>query len=51
MPVVVDQVKAPSAGHKAVENGNQGYTAEEIIQKNREEFIRRRTVAPPEKAT
>ncbi|XP_040031608.2 signal recognition particle receptor subunit alpha [Gasterosteus aculeatus] len=51
VPVVVDQVKAPSAGHKAVENGNQGYTAEEIIQKNREEFIRRRTVAPPEKAT
>ncbi|KAL6116395.1 srpra [Pungitius sinensis] len=50
-PVVVDQVKAPSPGRKPVENGNQGYTAEEIIQKKREEFIRKRTVAPAEKAT
>ncbi|XP_059187012.1 signal recognition particle receptor subunit alpha [Centropristis striata] len=48
-PVKVDQGKAPSSGQKTVENGNQGMTADEIMQKNREEFFRKRTVVPTEK--
>uniref|UniRef100_A0A8C7MYW2 SRP receptor subunit alpha n=1 Tax=Oncorhynchus kisutch TaxID=8019 RepID=A0A8C7MYW2_ONCKI len=43
-----EQAKAP-ASQKTVENGNQGLTQEEIIQKKREEFIRKRMWAPAEK--
>ncbi|XP_068563473.1 signal recognition particle receptor subunit alpha [Cebidichthys violaceus] len=50
-PVKVDQGKASSSVHKTVENGNQGFTPEEIIQKKREEFFRKRTVVTTEKAT
>uniref|UniRef100_A0A8C8CZM1 SRP54-type proteins GTP-binding domain-containing protein n=1 Tax=Oncorhynchus tshawytscha TaxID=74940 RepID=A0A8C8CZM1_ONCTS len=41
------KAKAP-ASQKTVENGNQGLTQEEIIQKKREEFIRKRMWAPAE---
>lgn len=41
-PVKVDQGKTPSPGQKTVENGNQGLTHDEIMQKNREEFARKR---------
>uniref|UniRef100_A0A8P4G770 SRP receptor subunit alpha n=1 Tax=Dicentrarchus labrax TaxID=13489 RepID=A0A8P4G770_DICLA len=34
---------------KMVENGNQGLTADEIVQKNIEEFVRKRLVRPTEK--
>ncbi|KAK9520611.1 hypothetical protein VZT92_020484 [Zoarces viviparus] len=50
-PVKVDQGKAASSGNKTVENGNQGFTPEETIQKKREEFFRKRTVVPTEKTT
>lgn len=50
-PVKVDQGKASSTGQKMVENGNQGLTPEEIVQKKREEFFRKRTVVPTEKPT
>uniref|UniRef100_A0A8C7JLX8 SRP receptor subunit alpha n=1 Tax=Oncorhynchus kisutch TaxID=8019 RepID=A0A8C7JLX8_ONCKI len=46
-PVKGEQAKAP-ASQKTVENGNQGLTQEEIIQKKREEFIRKRMWAPAE---
>uniref|UniRef100_A0A8C7V527 SRP receptor subunit alpha n=1 Tax=Oncorhynchus mykiss TaxID=8022 RepID=A0A8C7V527_ONCMY len=36
------KAKAPASAQKTVENGNQGLTQEEIIQKKREEFIRKR---------
>uniref|UniRef100_A0A8C9YQS2 SRP receptor subunit alpha n=1 Tax=Sander lucioperca TaxID=283035 RepID=A0A8C9YQS2_SANLU len=36
--------KSSSSGPKVVENGNQGLTPEEIIQKKREEFILKRTM-------
>uniref|UniRef100_A0A8C9YQH5 SRP receptor subunit alpha n=1 Tax=Sander lucioperca TaxID=283035 RepID=A0A8C9YQH5_SANLU len=45
-PVKVDQGKSSSSGPKVVENGNQGLTPEEIIQKKREEFILKRTMVP-----
>ncbi|KAF1393820.1 hypothetical protein PFLUV_G00020020 [Perca fluviatilis] len=48
-PVKVDQGKASSSGPKVVENGNQGLTPEEIIQKKREEFILKRTMVPAAK--
>uniref|UniRef100_A0A671V8S8 SRP receptor subunit alpha n=1 Tax=Sparus aurata TaxID=8175 RepID=A0A671V8S8_SPAAU len=48
-PAKVDQGKNSSSGQKMVENGNQGLTADEIIQKKREEFFRKRTVVPAEK--
>ncbi|XP_067102991.1 signal recognition particle receptor subunit alpha [Osmerus mordax] len=44
-----EQVKAPAGGQNAVENGNQGLTNEEIMQKNREQFFRKRMGAPVEK--
>ncbi|KAL7400990.1 hypothetical protein ABVT39_021189 [Epinephelus coioides] len=50
-PVKMDQGKASSSGQKVVENGNQGLTPEEIMLKKREEFFRKRTVVPVEKAT
>uniref|UniRef100_A0A8P4KGZ6 SRP receptor subunit alpha n=1 Tax=Dicentrarchus labrax TaxID=13489 RepID=A0A8P4KGZ6_DICLA len=37
-----DQGKTSSSGQKMVENGNQGLTADEIVQKNIEEFVRKR---------
>uniref|UniRef100_A0A8C7GQ72 SRP receptor subunit alpha n=1 Tax=Oncorhynchus kisutch TaxID=8019 RepID=A0A8C7GQ72_ONCKI len=40
---------APTSAQKTEENGNQGLTQEEIIQKKREEFIRKRMGAPVEK--
>uniref|UniRef100_A0A4W5PXD0 SRP receptor subunit alpha n=1 Tax=Hucho hucho TaxID=62062 RepID=A0A4W5PXD0_9TELE len=48
-PVKGEKVKAPASAQKTVENGNQGLTQEEIIQKKREEFIRKRMGAPVEK--
>ncbi|KAM3874954.1 signal recognition particle receptor subunit alpha [Diretmus argenteus] len=48
-PVKGDQVKAPSVSQKTVENGNQGLTPEEVMQKKREEFFRKRMVQPVEK--
>nr|XP_020504711.1 signal recognition particle receptor subunit alpha isoform X1 [Labrus bergylta] len=50
-PAKVDQVKNSSSGQKTVENGNQGMTSDEIIQKKREEFFRKRMVVPTEKPT
>ena len=46
----MDQGKASSAGQKTVENGNQGLTHDEIMQKKREEFFRKRTAGPVEKS-
>uniref|UniRef100_A0A8C8J6S4 SRP54-type proteins GTP-binding domain-containing protein n=1 Tax=Oncorhynchus tshawytscha TaxID=74940 RepID=A0A8C8J6S4_ONCTS len=40
---------ASTSAQKTEENGNQGLTQEEIIQKKREEFIRKRMGAPVEK--
>ncbi|XP_029629337.1 signal recognition particle receptor subunit alpha [Salmo trutta] len=48
-PVKGEKAKAPTSAQKTVENGNQGLTQEEIIQKKREEFIRKRMGAPMEK--
>lgn len=48
-PIKVDQGKAPSSGQKTVENGNQGLTPDEVMQKKREEFFRKRTAVPTEK--
>ncbi|XP_051253575.1 signal recognition particle receptor subunit alpha [Dicentrarchus labrax] len=48
-PVKADQGKTSSSGQKMVENGNQGLTADEIVQKNIEEFVRKRLVRPTEK--
>lgn len=42
-----DQGKA--SGQKMVENGNQGLTPEEAMQKKREEFFRKRMVGTTEK--
>ncbi|XP_034722748.1 signal recognition particle receptor subunit alpha [Etheostoma cragini] len=50
-PVKLEQGKASSSGSKVVQNGNQGLTPEEIIQKNREEFFHKRTMAPAAKPT
>lgn len=43
------KVEKTSPSAKTVQNGNQGLTQEEIIQKKREEFIRKHTAAPAEK--
>uniref|UniRef100_A0A8C7MD86 SRP receptor subunit alpha n=1 Tax=Oncorhynchus kisutch TaxID=8019 RepID=A0A8C7MD86_ONCKI len=40
-PVKGEKAKAPTSAQKTEENGNQGLTQEEIIQKKREEFIRK----------
>ncbi|AWO99393.1 putative signal recognition particle receptor subunit alpha [Scophthalmus maximus] len=50
-PAKGDQGKVASSGQKAVENGNQGLSAEEVMQKKREEFFRKRMggTAPTEK--
>uniref|UniRef100_A0A8C8J4A4 SRP54-type proteins GTP-binding domain-containing protein n=1 Tax=Oncorhynchus tshawytscha TaxID=74940 RepID=A0A8C8J4A4_ONCTS len=44
-----EKAKASTSAQKTEENGNQGLTQEEIIQKKREEFIRKRMGAPVEK--
>ncbi|XP_022541696.2 signal recognition particle receptor subunit alpha [Astyanax mexicanus] len=44
-----EQTKSQSVSTKAVENGNQGMTQEEIIQRNRAEFIRKQTGGRGEK--
>lgn len=49
-PVKGDQKKVTPAVQKTVENGNQGLTPEELILKNREEFIRKRMGGTTEKA-
>ncbi|XP_061537184.1 signal recognition particle receptor subunit alpha isoform X3 [Phycodurus eques] len=46
-----DQGKGTSSASKLVENGNHGLTAEEIMQKKREEFFRKRTAGPAEKVS
>ncbi|XP_010891598.1 signal recognition particle receptor subunit alpha [Esox lucius] len=48
-PVKGEQAKPLACAQKTVENGNQGLTQEEIIQKKREEFIRKRMGVPVEK--
>ncbi|XP_074536578.1 signal recognition particle receptor subunit alpha [Halichoeres trimaculatus] len=48
-PAKVDQSKNSSSGQKTVENGNQGMTAEEIMQKKRDEFFRKRMAVNTEK--
>lgn len=50
-PAKVDQGKAPSTNQKTTENGDQGLTKEEIMQKKREEFFRKRMAVPAEKPT
>ncbi|XP_062242519.1 signal recognition particle receptor subunit alpha isoform X1 [Platichthys flesus] len=44
-----DKLKVTSSGQKTVENGNQGLTPEEDMQKKREEFFRKRIVGTTEK--
>ncbi|KAJ7995450.1 hypothetical protein DPEC_G00244690 [Dallia pectoralis] len=48
-PVKVEQVKAPASPPKTMENGTEVLSQEEIIQKKREEFIRKRMGVPVEK--
>lgn len=48
-PVKVNQSKNTSSGQKTVENGNQGMTADEIMQKKRDEFFRKRMAVNTEK--
>ena len=48
-PAKGDKGKVTSSGQKTVENGNQGLTPEEDMQKKREEFFRKRTVGTTEK--
>ncbi|XP_019950617.1 signal recognition particle receptor subunit alpha isoform X2 [Paralichthys olivaceus] len=48
-PAKVDKGKVTSSGQKTVENGNQGLTPEEDMQKKREEFFRKRIVGTTEK--
>ncbi|XP_049581129.1 signal recognition particle receptor subunit alpha [Syngnathus scovelli] len=48
--VKADQGKGTSAA-KLVENGNHGLSPEEIMQKKREEFFRKRAVGPVEKVS
>ncbi|KAM3616074.1 uncharacterized protein V6R79_011927 [Siganus canaliculatus] len=48
-PIKVDQSKTSSSGQKLAENGNQGLTPDEIVQKKREEFFRKRMAVPAEK--
>ncbi|XP_051934426.1 signal recognition particle receptor subunit alpha [Hippocampus zosterae] len=49
--VKADQGKGTSSTPKLVENGNHGLTPEEIMQKKREEFFRKRAVGPAEKVS
>uniref|UniRef100_A0A3P9I3B2 SRP receptor subunit alpha n=1 Tax=Oryzias latipes TaxID=8090 RepID=A0A3P9I3B2_ORYLA len=46
-PAKVEKPSPPA--QKTLQNGNQGLTQEEIIQKKREEFIRKHTAGPTEK--
>ncbi|XP_057695009.1 signal recognition particle receptor subunit alpha [Corythoichthys intestinalis] len=46
-----DQGKGTAPASKLVENGNHGLTPEEIMQKKREEFFRKRTAGPAEKVS
>ncbi|KAG7479918.1 hypothetical protein JOB18_038864 [Solea senegalensis] len=48
-PTKGDQNKVTTSGQKMVENGNQGLTHDESMQKKREEFFRKRMVGPTEK--
>ncbi|XP_071328141.1 signal recognition particle receptor subunit alpha [Trachinotus anak] len=48
-PAKVDKGKATTSGPKMVENGNQGLTPEEVVQKRKEEFFRKHMVASTEK--
>lgn len=48
-PVKADQGKSSSSVQKMVENGNQGLTQDEIMQKKREEFFKKRMGGPTEK--
>nr|XP_046246297.1 signal recognition particle receptor subunit alpha [Scatophagus argus] len=48
-PVKVDQSKTSSSTQKMVENGNQGLSPDEIMQKKREEFFRKRMGVTTEK--
>ena len=48
-PVKEEQGKSSTASPKAVQNGNHGLTADEIMQKKREEFFRKRMGVPVEK--
>ncbi|XP_077467303.1 signal recognition particle receptor subunit alpha [Stigmatopora argus] len=50
-PVKSDQGKGTSPASKLVANGNQGLTYEEIMQKKREEFFRKRAAGPAEKVS
>lgn len=45
----MEQVKTSAIGQKSVVNGNQGLTPEEIMQRNRENFFRKRTMGTSEK--
>lgn len=49
-PVKADQGKSSSSVQKMVENGNQGLTQDEIMQKKREEFFKKRMGGTTEKA-
>ena len=48
-PAKGDKGKVTSSGQKPVENGNQGLTPEEDMQKKREEFFRKRIGGTTEK--
>lgn len=48
-PVKADQGKSSSSVQKMVENGNQSLTQDEIMQKKREEFFKKRMGGPTEK--
>ena len=48
-PVKADHGKTSSSAQKMVENGNQGLTPDEVLQKNREEFIRKRMMGTAER--
>ncbi|XP_037534036.1 signal recognition particle receptor subunit alpha [Nematolebias whitei] len=48
-PVKVDQGKAPPTDKKTAVNGTQDLTPEEILQRNRENFIRKRTMGTSDK--
>ncbi|KAG7223137.1 hypothetical protein INR49_015896 [Caranx melampygus] len=48
-PVKSDQGKASSSGQKTIENGNQGLTTDEVLQKNREKMFRKLMATNTEK--
>uniref|UniRef100_A0A3B4X503 SRP receptor subunit alpha n=2 Tax=Seriola lalandi dorsalis TaxID=1841481 RepID=A0A3B4X503_SERLL len=48
-PAKSDQGKPTPSGQKMVENGNQGLTPEEVIEKNKEKLFRKRMVTTTEK--